>query len=187
MWREGKLFHSVGAAIDFQARVIPPFVRIADFDSKGFQFFDGRFARGRAHPRQSLQIVAQRSKQIVNQLQRSRLRFRRKIFLYVDLTKRLAQLLVRRDSAALPARPNFLGSGQNASVEREIFLHKWIRKKPGSAIDEVPAIVRLPVGQRDRSQHAIERPEELRLSDVDFGEPRAANGSEVSVPGKMWG
>jgi len=59
-------------------------------------------------------------------------------------------------------------------------------RSPAARINEVPAIVRLPVGQRDRSQHAIEHPEELWLSDVDFGEPRAANGSKVSVPGKMW-
>ena len=73
------------------------------------------------------------------------------------------------------------------ALEREIFLQEWIGKKSGSTINVVPPIVRLPVCERDRSQHAIERPEELRLPDVDFGEPGTANGSKVSVPGKMWG
>ncbi len=55
------------------------------------------------------------------------------------------------------------------------------------SMDELPAIVRLPVGKRNAGQHAIEGFEKIRLSDVDLRELRTAYCLEISVPGKVRG
>ena len=118
-------------------------------------------------------------------LEGTRFCLRRKIFLHINLAESFAQLLVRGAGATLPARANFLGAGENAPIEREILLHKRIREQAGGTINELPAIVSFPVGKRNAGQHAIERLEEVRLSDVDLRELGAAHRLKVCVPGKV--
>ncbi len=107
--------------------------------------------RGRAHPGQGLQIVAQRGEQIVDQVESAGLGFRRKIFLYVNLAERFANLPIYGGGAALPARANFLGTSQDAAIKSKIFLNERIREHARGTIEQVPAVVSLPVREGDAS------------------------------------
>src|SRR5258708_9122690 len=49
------------------------------------------------------------------------------LFPYTTLFR--SQLLIRGAGATLPAWANFLRTGENAPIESEIFLHKWIGEK----------------------------------------------------------
>src|SRR5260370_42400646 len=80
---------------------------------------------------------------------------RQKVLLHVDLAESFPQLLIRSSAATLPARANFLGAGKNAAVEGKILLHEGIGEKRGGAMDELPAIVGLPVSKRYAGQHAV--------------------------------
>src|SRR5690349_5428357 len=121
----------------------------------------------------------------MHQLQRARFGLRWKVFLHIDLAESFAQLLIGGGAATLPARANFLGSSENPAIEGKILLHEGIREKRRGTMDELPAIVGLPVGKRYAGQHAIERFEEIGLPDINLGELRTAHRLEICIPGKV--
>src|SRR5579864_7895383 len=162
--RGAKGVRYVRAAIDFERGVIAPLIGIADLDGEGFEFFDGCFARGRAHPRKSLQVVAERGEEIVDEVESAGFGFRREILLDVNLAESFANLLIHGGSAPLPARADFLGAGQDAAIESKIFLYEGVGEQSRGTIEQTPAVIGLPVRERDASQQAIERFEKIGLA-----------------------
>ena len=63
------------------------------------------------------------------------------------------------------------------AAEVENLVDERLAQQRGGAVDQVPAQVGLPVGNADRSDHAVQRLEELRLTDVD--RPAVGNAHAV--------
>src|SRR5262249_55303748 len=129
-------------------RIIPPLVRIPDLHSECVQLRRRRRSRLGTHPRQSFQIVSQRSDQVVHHLQCFGLRFRREIFLHVNLSQRFAPIPVGCRHTSFPTWLNLLRAPQRLPSKLKNLSHKLSRQSLRRCIQELPAQISLPVLQR---------------------------------------
>ena len=102
----------VGAAIDFERRVIAPLIGIADLDGEGGELLE-RFLSGFfVHPCGGLDAVGQRFLEIVHHFERAFLGFGREIIGDVKFAERFTEFFIRRGHDAFPARLELLRPGQ---------------------------------------------------------------------------
>ena len=94
----------VRAAVDLECRVIAPPVRIADAQLHLSKLLDGRRARGRGHPRESLQVGEQRVANPLDHQGRGLLGARRKVPRHVHLADGKAERVVLGGEHAQPPR-----------------------------------------------------------------------------------
>ena len=139
-----------------------------------------RFCR-RAHPVQLLDPVVQLVHEVHHDLERARLCFRREVGFHVFLPEHLAEALIRRIEAALPARQH-LGRAAEDFVERKVLLDDRRAERRRGDVHEAPAQKDFPVGDRNRGEHLVHRREKLRLSDVDRRDRRRVLRGEERGP-----
>jgi hypothetical protein len=96
--------------------------------------------------------------------------------------KARAEVGVDRRRAAAPQRVLLLAPRERLAEEVEVLGLELRRERVGRGVDEVPAHVGLPVGDRDLRQHLVGRLEELRVRDVDLQILRQAEPREVVRP-----
>src|SRR5438270_13955558 len=82
---------------------------------------------------------------MVYNFQGSRLGFRRKIFLHVDLTQRFSEPSIRGCHTALPSRQQLGCPLQCTALEIEVLVDERLRQPRRSRIQNVPAKINFPI------------------------------------------
>ena len=95
--------------------------------------------------------------------------------------ERLAEQRIGRLRAALPARLHLARAVQELLAERELGLDEIGGQRRRGGIEHARAQVRLPVGDRSRTQLALELLHELRLGDVQLALRQPGRGV-VAIP-----
>ena len=140
----------VRAAVDLQQRIIEPFVGIADLDVHRGKFLERFFFCGLVHPIERFDSIGQGFLQIVYQLERARLGFRRKIKTDVQFPERFADLVILGRDHPLPTRFYLLRAAEGPVIEIEPFVDEILGQVWPGRVNQMPAQVRLPIVNRRR-------------------------------------
>ena len=169
-------------AVHLHARVVAPLLRVSDLVADHRQLFFRSLLGVVAHPRQSLDVVAQRLLQRRHQLVHARLGLGRKVLLHPVLAHCLAKFPVGQGRTLLPARLRLFLSIQSPCKEGEIFVEKRLRQARCLSVQNVPAKIALPRLQRLALQQPVQRLEVIRSRHVQTIEVANPDAREVHVP-----
>ena len=131
-----------------------------------------------------MNILIQRFLQRIHHLQHALLAVRPEGSLDVSLPQRLPQRSVHQIDAAFPAILNLLLPGQRLS-HLEIRIHKWLRQPRSSTSQHMPTHIRLQRIQRQRRNHSVDLPEEIRIGDIHRGEVRRTDSRKIAIERKL--
>ena len=183
---EGRGAHRVAhqvVALDAQARVIAPFVRIADLGRElgqlGARFLLGR----RAHPLQVVDRLAVGDDQVLDQYFHARFALGREMLFHVQLAERFAQCAFHRGHTLLPLRTLLGHAGQRGAVEGEVLVHERLRQVRRVFAQQLPFEVGFQRRQLGLAQQFIQAGEVAWLVDDDGIELVAhAGGPKSGLP-----
>ena len=170
------------AADDGERGVVAPLVGIADLLGERGELGERLLLRLDRHPVEIVDVLAQRAFEVPDQLQHAALAVGAERGVDVELTERLAEVVVRVLHAALPARQQRLAAGEHAAVEIEVLVDERRGQERRRDVNHVPAHVGLEIGEAVRGDHRVDALEELGLGDVDGRKLRRAGRGEERLP-----
>ena len=150
---------------DGNGAVVAPHLGIADLVADGIELDLGLLLRDIAHPIETVNVSSQRLLKFVHHLQHPCLAIRAERRIHIALSKDFAKLIVHQTDASLPARRQFLLTGQFLRVLK-IGIHKRLGEPIGGRVKHMPRHVSLESVQRLRLYRGIDLLEEVGVAHV---------------------
>ena len=169
-------------AIHLYARIVAPLFRVADLVADRRQLDLGGLPRLLAHPRQRLDVFAQRFFERGHQLVHALLGGGRKVLSHPVLAHGLAQSSIGRARAPLPARLRKLLPAERLGEEGEVLIEESLGQFAGLSVQRVPAQIALPGRYGLIFEQRVEAGEKLRHADVEGIEVADADCAKVGRP-----
>ena len=155
------------AGLDLQARNNHAIFQETRFYSRGVELLERLLLRVGRHPVEFLNIFLKRFLERLTIVERTLLALLAESHLHILLPERFAKVAIDKLHTALPAGPQFFRACERRPVKREVLIHERGRQQWSGAVHDVPLQIGLPVIETDVFNRLIERPEELRDSDVE--------------------
>ena len=156
--------------------VVAPVIGVADLVHHAVQLFE-RLLLGRvAHPGELVKVGLHGLFDLTRHGDRAGFGLGGECLFDEHLPKGFAEVPIHAPHAALPARFHLLHAAQVLAVEIEIRGHERLAQVGRAIVHQVPAQIRLPIGDGARLDQFFDLGEELGLGDVDHRRRGQADG-----------
>ncbi len=162
--------------------VVAPLIGIANLIPDASQLSQCLLLGFRTHPVEAADALAHGVLDTFHHVERALLEFGREDSGYIDLTERLAEVIVDPLHAALPARLHFGSAVQVFPIELEVLLNESRRKALGGSSDHMKAQIRFPVVDRFGRKKRVEFLDERGSVYVEDGEVGVLHVAVVGHP-----
>ncbi|OQA07501.1 MAG: hypothetical protein BWY66_01373 [bacterium ADurb.Bin374] len=170
-------------SVDRERGIIAPLVRIPNLVGELRKLLLGRSFGLRAHPGQSVDALAIRLEQVLDEVFHAGLALGREIETNIYFSETLADGSFDEGNAALPPGPVLRLPGQDGPLEGEVLVDDRFREIRSEGAEQVPPEIRFPDRKGLGLQDLVERRQVARLADDDVVRPGGdARLEEIRAP-----